>query len=126
MDRRRGRNGRFDDGRDNRFGADPGRFGAAGRPAEGCEGSGGIADLYDNAKKDLLTSNGAKAITVDLDAWKQHDPDSEYKDEREVMYVQAYQMAKQWDKVLEKAKELMAKDLNAIYAEPKQGPCSMY
>jgi tetratricopeptide (TPR) repeat protein len=78
-------------------------------------------DLFDNAKKDLLTSNGAKAIT-DLDAWKQHNPDSDFKDDREVMYVQAYQMAKQWDKVLEKAKELMAKDLNAIYSDPKQGP----
>ena len=49
-------------------------------------------DLFDAVKKDLLQGNGAKAIT-DLDAWKQHNPDSAYKDDREVMYLQAYELS---------------------------------
>ena len=78
-------------------------------------------DLYDAVTKDMLNNAGAKAIT-DLDAWKQHNPDSAFKDDREVMYVQAYQMAKQWDKVLLKAKELMGRDLDAMFPDPAQGP----
>ena len=46
-------------------------------------------DLFDAVKKDLLQNAGAKAVT-DLDAWKQHNPDSAFKDDREVMYIQAY------------------------------------
>ncbi len=72
-------------------------------------------------RKICFPSNGAKAIT-DLDAWKQHNPDSAFKDDREVMYLQAYQMAKQWDKVLPKAKELMSQNLDAMFSDPAQGP----
>ncbi|MGA7237754.1 MAG: tetratricopeptide repeat protein [Bryobacteraceae bacterium] len=78
-------------------------------------------DLFDAVKKDLLQNNGAKAVT-DLDAWKQHNPDSAFKDDREVMYIQAYQMAKDWGKLLDKAKELMSKDLDAMFPDPAQGP----
>ncbi len=78
-------------------------------------------DLFDAVKKDMLAKNGAKAVE-DLNAWKQHNPDSSFKDDREVMYIQAYEMAKQWDKELEKAKELMSKDLDAMFPDPAQGP----
>lgn len=78
-------------------------------------------DLFDAVKKDLLQNNGTKAIQ-DLNAWKQHNPDSDFKDDREVLYIQAYNMAKQYDKTLEQAKMLMSKDLDAIYSDPAQGP----
>ena len=74
-------------------------------------------DLYDAVKKDVLQNNGGKEVQ-DLDAWKQHNPDSDYKDDRELMYVQAYNLAKQPDKALAKAKELMGKDLNAMFPPP--------
>ncbi len=78
-------------------------------------------DLYDAVTKDMLANNGAKAVT-DLDAWKQHNPTSEYKWAREVLYVRAYQLAKDWDKVLLKVKELMSQDLDKIYPNPASGP----
>jgi tetratricopeptide (TPR) repeat protein len=78
-------------------------------------------DLFDAVKKDLLLGNGAKAIT-DLDAWKQHNPASQYKDDREVMYLKAYELSKDYDKELAKAKELMSHDLDAMFSDPAQGP----
>jgi hypothetical protein len=78
-------------------------------------------DLFDAVKKDLLQGNGAKAVT-DLDAWKQHNPDSAYKDDREAMYLKAYEMSKDYDKELAKAKELMSHDLDAMFSDPAQGP----
>ncbi len=78
-------------------------------------------DLIDTVKKDMLSKNGAKAVQ-DLDAWKQHNPDSEFKNDREVSYIQAYQLAQQWDKMLTKAKELMAQNLDSMFPDPKQGP----
>ena len=78
-------------------------------------------DLFDAVKKDIIAKNGAKAVE-DLNAWKQHNPDSEYKNDREVLYITAYQLAGQWDKVLDKAKELMAQNLDSMFPDPKQGP----
>jgi tetratricopeptide (TPR) repeat protein len=78
-------------------------------------------DLFDAVKKDLLQGNGAKAVT-DLDAWKQHNPDSAFKDDREVMYLKAYELSKDYDKELTKAKELMGHDLDAMFSDPAQGP----
>ena len=78
-------------------------------------------DLFDAVKKDLLAGNGAKAVD-DLNAWKQHYPDSDYKEDREVMYMTAYQIAKQWDKMLDKAKELISHDLDAMFPDPAEGP----
>ncbi len=78
-------------------------------------------DLYDAATKDILAKNGTKAIE-DLNTWKQKYPDSDYKNDREVMYIQAYQFAQQYDKVLDKAKELMAQNLDSLFPDPKGGP----
>src|SRR5215469_1723045 len=78
-------------------------------------------DLFDAVKKDLLQNNGAKAVT-DLDAWKQHNPDSAFKDDREVMYLKAYELSKDYDRELAKAKELMSHDLDAMFSDPAQGP----
>lgn len=78
-------------------------------------------DLYNAVQKDLVANNGAQMVK-DLDAWKQHNPDSQFKDDRETMYVKAYAMAKEWDKALLKAKELMSQDLDAMFPDPAQGP----
>jgi hypothetical protein len=78
-------------------------------------------DLYDAATKDLLANNGAKALD-DLNAWKQKFPNSDFKNDGEYMYVQAYGLNKQFDKVLDKVKELMAKNLDSLFPDPKTGP----
>ncbi len=78
-------------------------------------------DLYDAVKKDLIQNNGQKMVE-DLNAWKQHNPDSDFKDDRELMYIQAYNLAKQYDKTLEAAKPLLGKDLDAMFPDPAQGP----
>ncbi len=78
-------------------------------------------DLSDAAGKDITSQNGAKALE-DLNAWKQKYPDSFYKNNREVMYIQAYQLTKEYDKLLDKAKELMAQNLDSMFPDPKDGP----
>jgi len=78
-------------------------------------------DIYDAAGKDLLANNGAKAIN-DLNTWKQKFPNSDFKNDGEYMYVQAYQLNKQFDKVLDKTKELMGRNLDSLFPDPKSGP----
>lgn len=78
-------------------------------------------DIYDAATKDILAKNGTKAVD-DLNTWKQKYPDSDFKNDREVMYIQAYELNKQFDKLLDKAKELMAQNLDSLFPDPKDGP----
>jgi tetratricopeptide (TPR) repeat protein len=78
-------------------------------------------DIDDAATKDILAKNGTKAID-DLNTWKQKYPDSDFKNDREVMYIQAYELTKQFDKLLDKAKELMAQNLDSLFPDPKDGP----
>jgi tetratricopeptide (TPR) repeat protein len=78
-------------------------------------------DISDAAGKDITAQNGAKALE-DLNTWKQKYPDSFYKSDRESMYVQAYQITKQYDKVLDVAKELMAQNIDSLFPDPKDGP----
>jgi tetratricopeptide (TPR) repeat protein len=78
-------------------------------------------DLFDAAGKDITAKNGTKALD-DLNTWKQKYPDSFYKNNREVMYIQAYQLTKEYDKLLDKAKELMAQNLDSLFPDPKDGP----
>jgi hypothetical protein len=81
----------------------------------------GEFDIYDAATKDILGNNGTKAID-DLNTWKQKYPDSDFKSDRETMYIQAYLLNKQFDKVLEKTKELMGLNLDSMFPDPKSGP----
>lgn len=78
-------------------------------------------DISDAAGKDIAAQNGSKALE-DLNTWKQKYPDSFYKSNREVMYIQAYQLTKQYDKVLEIAKGLMAQNIDSLFPDPKDGP----
>src|ERR1700733_3118446 len=65
--------------------------------------------MYNAVSKGLAANNFSKAI-VDLDAWKQKYPGSEFADARELLYVKSYFETKQPGKVLEVAEGLLAKD----------------
>src|SRR5476649_2174118 len=78
-------------------------------------------DLFTAAGKDLAGNGFAKAIT-DLDALKQKYAESDYKDTRTLMYVQAYLGAGQQAKAVDTAAELLSKDLAATFSDPATGP----
>jgi tetratricopeptide (TPR) repeat protein len=78
-------------------------------------------DLYNNAIKDVQTQNFSKAIG-DLDTWKQKYPDSDFKDDREVYYIQAYAGSNQPAKAVDLAGQLMNRDLAKVFNDPKSGP----
>jgi hypothetical protein len=77
----------------------------------------GEYDIYSEAAKDLNANNFAKAIQ-DLDGWKQKFPDSDYRDDRQFLYVQAYAGAKQPGKVLDAGGDLVSKDMDAALGNP--------
>ena len=74
----------------------------------------GEFEIYNQAIKDA--SNAQKEIQ-DLDAWTQKYPDSDFKDDRMYMYMQAYSTIQppQPPKVIEYGQQLMAKDLHAVF-----------
>jgi hypothetical protein len=74
----------------------------------------GEFEIYNQAIKDA--SNPQKEIQ-DLDAWAQKYPDSDFKDDRLYMYMQAYSTAQppQPLKVIEYGQQLMAKDLATVF-----------
>jgi tetratricopeptide (TPR) repeat protein len=74
----------------------------------------GEFEIYNQAIKDA--SNPQKEIQ-DLDAWSQKYPDSDFKDDRLYMYMQAYSTMQppQPQKVIEYGQQLMSKDLNAVF-----------
>src|SRR6185503_7100002 len=63
----------------------------------------------------------AKAIT-DLDNWKQKYAETDYRDTRDGLYVTAYSESKQFSKLIAFVGELMQKDLDAQFPDPKDGP----
>ena len=80
----------------------------------------GEYDLYNQAFKDA--QNPAAQIK-DLETWAQKYPDSDYKDVRTGMLVQAYNqlIPPQPAKVLDLAAQLMSKDLKTVFDDPKDG-----
>lgn len=80
----------------------------------------GEYDIFNQTLKDA--SNPAQQIK-DLDTWTQKYPDSDYKDDRLLYYLQAYNAANQPGKVLEVGSGLMARDLKGVFMkDPKAGP----
>jgi hypothetical protein len=77
----------------------------------------GEYEIYSEAAKDINANNFAKALQ-DLDVWKQQFPDSDYRDDRQFLYVQAYAGAKQPAKVLDAAGDLLSKDIDAALGNP--------
>jgi hypothetical protein len=78
-------------------------------------------DMYSEVQKDIAAKNFTKMAT-DLDAWKAKYPESDYADVRDNLYVAAYNDSKQFSKLLAFTGELMKKDLDASYPDPKSGP----
>ncbi|MGD0667152.1 MAG: hypothetical protein ABSB23_06315, partial [Bryobacteraceae bacterium] len=81
----------------------------------------GEYDIYNDVTKDMVAKNFAKMIT-DLDTWKEKYPASDFKDERSVLYIQAYAGNRQPGKALDEAGVLMANGLKTVFNDPKNGP----
>jgi hypothetical protein len=78
-------------------------------------------ELYNSAITDVQKQGFAKAVT-DLDTWKQKYPESDFKDDRDVYYIQAYAGSNQPAKAVELAGQLMNRDLTKVFHDPKSGP----
>jgi len=76
---------------------------------------------YSAVTKDVAASNFAQAIT-DLDAWKQKYPQSDYAADREALYVKSCVSAKRYTKAVDEATEVLAKGLDQVFKDPKDGP----
>jgi len=74
----------------------------------------GEFEIYNQAIKDAATP--AKVIQ-DLDTWSQKYPDSDFKDDRLYMYLDAYSKLQppQPQKVVDYGRQLLAKDLDAAF-----------
>ena len=72
----------------------------------------GEYEIVTQSYKDV--GDAAKEL-VDLDTWAQKFPDSDYKDDRGYLYVQACLKLNQPAKVLEYGSQLMSRDLSAIF-----------
>jgi tetratricopeptide (TPR) repeat protein len=77
----------------------------------------GEYDPYNQVVVDVNSNNFTKAIG-DLDSWSQKFPDTDYKDDRTALYVQAYTAGNQPDKALEAAAGLISRELNAAFPGP--------
>src|SRR5580704_15552711 len=72
---------------------------------------------YDLYKSSTTTTDAAKRLPF-LDQWKDKYPDSDFKEERLVIYQTTYQALGQTAKAVETAKEILAmdpKEVNALY-----------
>jgi tetratricopeptide (TPR) repeat protein len=72
---------------------------------------------YDLYKNSTTTTDAAKRLPF-LDQWKEKYPDSDFKEERLVIYQTTYQALGQTAKAVETAKEILAmdsKEVNALY-----------
>jgi hypothetical protein len=69
----------------------------------------GKYELYNEVAKDFGANNSAKALT-DLERWSEKYPDSEFKDDRQLLYVQAYSSANQMAKAIDAAGVVFSKD----------------
>jgi hypothetical protein len=75
----------------------------------------GEFDMYNAVVADLGAKNFAKTLT-DLDAWKQKFPESDYKNDREVIYITAYANSSQPAKAVDTAAGLLSGDLDATFS----------
>ncbi len=74
--------------------------------------------IYDAVTKDIAASDFTKALT-DLDTWQKNYPTSDYRDDRQLLYVQSYAAAKQPAKAVDAAADLVARqDLEAALGGP--------
>jgi tetratricopeptide (TPR) repeat protein len=81
----------------------------------------GEADLYNKVAKDAAGKDWKSTIT-DLDAWKAKYANSDFKDDREVFYIQAYSGTADFAKAVESASPLIDRGLDKVFDDPKIGP----
>jgi tetratricopeptide (TPR) repeat protein len=79
------------------------------------------ADLYGKVTKSAGANDWKQAL-ADLDTWKQKYPDSDFKYDREMYYVQAYAGSNQWAKAVDAAGPLIDQGLDKLFDDPKYGP----
>lgn len=79
----------------------------------------GEFEIYNQVLKDA--GDPARQL-ADLDAWTRRYRDSDYDDDRAVLYMQAYSKLNHPDRVVEQGERLMAKGLQEIFADPSSGP----
>lgn len=78
-------------------------------------------DLYMSAGKNVVANNGTAALS-DLDSWKTKYPESDYKDDRAVLYIRAYAAAKQPAKAVDAAADIINRGVDTVFPDPKTGP----
>jgi tetratricopeptide (TPR) repeat protein len=78
-------------------------------------------DAYNAVVKDMAVNNFAQAI-ADVDIWKQKYPETDYRAEREVLYLKACVSARRFPKALDEAGEVLGKGLEQVFKDPKDGP----
>jgi hypothetical protein len=90
--------------------------GAAAQPEKKPKDQGEF-DIFNETIKDA--ANPAKQLQ-DLDTWTQKYPESDFKDDRLLFYISAYSGTNQPAKVVDTATQLLSKDLNATFKDPRQ------
>ncbi len=76
-------------------------------------------DLYDSASKNFGAGNFAKAL-ADLDQWAEKYPGSEFRNNRQSLYVQTYYGARQLAKAVEAGGELILGDPAKFFDTPAE------
>jgi hypothetical protein len=74
-------------------------------------------EVYNVVAKDFAARNFAKAL-VDLASWSQKYPDSDFKDDRQLLYVQAYAAADQPAKAIDSAAALLSSNTDQLPGTP--------
>ena len=77
----------------------------------------GEGEIYNRI---LAESNDPAKQIVDLDTWTRHYRDSDFDDERSVLYMRAYGATGHPDKVVETGSRLMSRGLTNIFEEPTE------
>src|SRR5262249_1672744 len=77
----------------------------------------GEYDIYNEVTKDFTANNFSKMVT-DLDTWTQKYAESDFKDDRTLLYLMAYNGAKQFAKAVDIGGQLLSRDLKTVYADP--------
>lgn len=81
----------------------------------------GEYDMY-NAVGAALAKNDFPKALASLDAWKQKYPTSDFKDEFTVLSIQAYAAAKQPDKAVDAAGDIINRGVDTVFPDPATGP----
>ena len=85
----------------------------AGKKAKAVKDTGEY-DIYNEVIKDASQPNAAKKFLTDLDTWSQKYPNTDFKDNRTMYYVQAHAANNEAGKALDAAKPLLDKGIDGL------------